>query len=305
MIGCVPPVAPTTRIKPDAIGNTPLVERGGSVPRLRAHRGQAGVVQPLRSMKTGAKAMIEAAAWTGALRPGGTVVANTAGTTGISLALVATAMDTVPTLFPRTRSARKSWITMRAYGAELTLVPSDQEEDHREAHQDHDLHAAGIGRLSRPLAVEPSSRIGPADAGYEPLGEEMHRQSGGIDALVHCVAPPTRSRARRARPARTKSQSEGVAVEPSESAVLLRKALGAKSHRGIGSDHPPLWRPERWTISRPSRRGGRGDARRLAPQEGIFVAFGGGNVVVAPPRGEAARPGATVGNDLVDPDYVT
>jgi cysteine synthase A len=82
-----------TRYVLDAIGNTPLVELHRVVPP-----GAARVVAKLESANpTGsvkdrvALAMVAGAAADGRLPPGGTVVAYTAGTTGISLALISAA----------------------------------------------------------------------------------------------------------------------------------------------------------------------------------------------------------------------
>ena len=73
----------------DAIGNTPLVEL-----RHLAPDGGARVIAKLESANpTGSMknrmvwAMVERAAASGRLAPGGTVVEYTAGTTGISIAL--------------------------------------------------------------------------------------------------------------------------------------------------------------------------------------------------------------------------
>src|ERR1700694_4798547 len=78
----------------DAIGNTPLVELSRIVPA-----GPARVVAKLESTNpTGsmkdrmARAIVERAAADGRLAPGGTVVEYTAGTTGISLAVVCAAL---------------------------------------------------------------------------------------------------------------------------------------------------------------------------------------------------------------------
>src|SRR3989442_1718993 len=77
----------------DAIGNTPLVELRRLVPA-----GSARIIAKLQSANpTGsmkdrvARAMVERAATDGRLPPGGTVVEYTAGTTGISLALMCAA----------------------------------------------------------------------------------------------------------------------------------------------------------------------------------------------------------------------
>ena len=78
----------------DAIGNTPLVDLRRIVPE-----GSARIVAKLESANpTGsrkdrlARMIVERAAAAGRLPPGGTVVEYTAGTTGISLALVASAL---------------------------------------------------------------------------------------------------------------------------------------------------------------------------------------------------------------------
>ncbi|WP_426034827.1 pyridoxal-phosphate dependent enzyme [Cypionkella sp. TWP1-2-1b2] len=77
----------------DAIGNTPLVELRRIVPD-----GSARIVaklesaNPTGSMKDRLARMIVQRAAAGRLPPGGTVVEYTAGTTGISLALVASAL---------------------------------------------------------------------------------------------------------------------------------------------------------------------------------------------------------------------
>jgi cysteine synthase A len=108
----------------DAIGNTPLVELRRVVPP-----GSARVVAKLESANpTGsmkdrvARAMVERAAADGRLPPGGTVVEYTAGTTGVSLALICAAQGyRAHFVFSDAFSEEKRY-TMRAYGAELTDV---------------------------------------------------------------------------------------------------------------------------------------------------------------------------------------
>src|SRR5437867_7861236 len=111
----------------DSIGNTPLVELHRIVPA-----GSARVVAKLESANpTGsmkdrmARALIERAAAAGRLSPGGTVVEYTAGTTGISLALVCAALGyQAHMVFSDAFSDEKRY-TMLAYGARITDVPSD------------------------------------------------------------------------------------------------------------------------------------------------------------------------------------
>jgi cysteine synthase A len=111
----------------DGIGNTPLVELRHVVPE-----GSARVVvklestNPTGSMKDRvARAIVERAAADGRLRPGGTVVEYTAGTTGISLALVCAALGYKAHFVFSDAFSNEKRLTMRAYGAEITDVPSD------------------------------------------------------------------------------------------------------------------------------------------------------------------------------------
>src|SRR5947208_16513952 len=114
----------------EAIGNTPLVELRSVVPK-----GSARIVAKLESANpTGsmkdrlAKALVESAARDGRLVPGGTVVEYTAGTTGISLALVCSALGyKAHFVFSDAFSDEKRY-TMRAYGAEITDVRSDDKK---------------------------------------------------------------------------------------------------------------------------------------------------------------------------------
>jgi cysteine synthase A len=76
-----------------AIGNTPVVQLQRMVP---AGSGRVLIklesANPTGSMKDRvAKAMVEAALASGRLKPGGTVVEYTGGTTGVSLAFVCAA----------------------------------------------------------------------------------------------------------------------------------------------------------------------------------------------------------------------
>ncbi|MEO6292321.1 MAG: pyridoxal-phosphate dependent enzyme, partial [Burkholderiaceae bacterium] len=113
-----------------AIGNTPLVELQKVVPP-----GSARIVaklewaNPTGSMKDlMAQAAIEHAEADGRLRPGGTVVEYTAGTTGISLAFVCAVRGyALEVVFSDAFSEEKRR-TMRAFGARITDVPSENKK---------------------------------------------------------------------------------------------------------------------------------------------------------------------------------
>src|SRR5260370_9506021 len=127
----------------EAIGNTPLVELRRVVPpggaRVSAKLESAN---PTGSMKDRvALAMVTAAAADGRLPPGGTVVEYTSGTTGISLALISAARGyKAHFVFSDAFSEEKRW-TMRAYGAQVTDVPSD--------------HGKITARLIKPMIAPP------------------------------------------------------------------------------------------------------------------------------------------------------
>src|SRR5512135_2523120 len=111
----------------NAIGNTPLVQLRKVVPP-----GSARVfvklefANPTGSMKDRmARAAIEGAEAQGRLRPGGTVVEYTGGTTGISLAFVCAAKGYKSQIVFSDAFSEEKAQMMRALGAEITMVPSN------------------------------------------------------------------------------------------------------------------------------------------------------------------------------------
>jgi cysteine synthase A len=288
-----------------AIGDTPLVALRRVVPA-----GSARVVAKLESANpTGsmkdrmARAAIEAAGASGRLRPGGTVVEYTGGSTGVSLAFVCAARGyPMEVVFSDAFSEEKG-LTMRALGARLTVVPSGGTG----------ITEALIRRMIE-TAREISARPGAfwtdqlnnhdAVAGYDALGEELWEQTGGaVDALVHVVgtAHSLHGVARALR--RHRPGLLVAAVEPSESAVLSGGPSGAHRIDGIGLGFvPPLWHADEVDeILTVSTDEARAMARRLAREEGILAGTStGANVVAALRVAERLGPAATVATIVVD-----
>ena len=289
----------------DAIGNTPLVALRKIVPS-----GAARIVAKLESANpTGsmkdrmALAAINAAAADGRLPPGGTVVEYTAGTTGISLALVCAAKGyRLEIVFSDAFSEEKG-LTMRAFGANLTIVPSDNKK----------ITQALIKRMietAREISKRPgvfwTDQLNNHDAigGYHALGDELWTQTGGkVDAFVHSVST-AHSIHGTARVLRRHNPAVHVAaVEPAESAVLSGGPSGSHKIEGIGIGFvPPLWNPkevdEILTVTTDEAKA---MARRLAREEGIFAgASTGANIVAALRVAERLGPGATVATIIVD-----
>jgi len=289
----------------DAIGNTPLVELRHVVPA-----GSARVVvklesaNPTGSMKDRmARALIECAARDGRLSPRGTVVEYTAGTTGISLAFVCAALGyRAHFVFSDAFSEEKRY-TMRAYGAEITDVPSDGKKISEQLIKKMISTAGEISR--RPghwWCDQLNNRDG--EGGYHPLGEELWQQSGHrVDAFVHAVST-AHSIHGTAHALRSRNpQLRVFAVEPAESAVLSGKPSGSHRIEGIGIGFiPPLWKPrEVDEILAVTTEEAKGMARRLATEEAIFAGTSTGANVVAAVR-VATRLGAdaTVATIAVD-----
>jgi cysteine synthase A len=289
----------------DAIGNTPLVELRHVVPP-----GSARIVAKLESANpTGAmkdrvaQAMVAAAAADGRLEPGGTVVEYTGGTTGVSLALICAALGYKAHFVSSDAFSEEKQHTMRAYGAQLTLVPSDKKKT-------TELLIKGMIARADELSRRPghwycdqlNNRDG--EAGYHPLGEEMWTQSGGgVDAFVQSVGTAHSLHGTAHALRRHNPRVHVVAAEPAESPVLSGKAPGGHQIEGIGIGFlPPLWRRDEVNeILTATTAESNAMARRLAREEGIFAGTSTGlNVIAALQVARRLGAGATVGTIIID-----
>ena len=287
-----------------AIGNTPLVQLGKVVPA-----GSARVVAKLETANpTGgmkdrmALSAIDAAETSGRLRPGGTVVEYTGGTTGVSLALVCAARGYRMEIVYSDAFSEEKGLTMRALGANVTIVPSEHKR----------INEALIKRMietAREISTKPGTfwtdQLNNHDAitGYHALGDELWTQTdGAIDAFVQSVGT-AHSIHGVARALRAHKPLRVVAVEPAESAVLSGGRSGSHRIEGIGIGFvPPLWHPDEVDeIMTVSTDDAMVMARRLAREEGIFAGTStGANVVAALRVAERLGTGATVATIIVD-----
>lgn len=209
----------------DAIGNTPLVELRQIVPK-----GSARIVAKLESANpTGsmkdrlARTIIDRAAVAGRLPPGGTVVEYTAGTTGISLALVASALGYRTHFVFSDAFSDEKRVTMRAYGAEITDVISDRKQITKELIQAMIAKAGEISQQAGHWWADQLRNEDGAD-GYAGLGEEIWSQAGGeVEAVVHTVSTAHSIHGMSRALRRHRPDLAVFAVEPAESAVLSGK----------------------------------------------------------------------------------
>ena len=292
----------------DAIGNTPIIELTKVTSRSGARvLAKLEWANPTGSMKDRmARTAIESAESSGRLAPGGTVVEYTAGTTGISLALVCAAKGYgLEIVFSDAFSDEKRR-TMQAFGARITDVKSDGGQ----------ITKALIKEMIR-TAGELSAKPGhwwcdqlnnhDAVAGYFPLGHEIWEQSDGtIDAFVHSVSTAHSIHGVTKALWQHRREIHITAVEPAESAVLSGQPSGSHKIEGIGIGFiPPLWEPQLVDdIEVVSTDEAKDMARRLAREEGIFAGpSSGANVVAALRVAERLGRGKTVVTIIVDSGF--
>lgn len=289
----------------ELIGNTPLVKLRRVVPPGCAEVFVKVESQnPTGSMKDRmAQSMIAGAESDGRLKPGGSVVEYSSGSTGASLALVCGAKGYRLRIVTSDAFSRDKLTQMAAFGAELTIVPSE----------DGLITKALIQSLiakAKEFSQEPGTywtdQLNNADsiAGYHPLGEEIWEQTDGrVDAFVQSVGTSASLRGTASVLRRHNPGLRVVAVEPGESAVLSGGQPGAHLIEGIGIGYtPPMWDsalPDE--IVPVSTAEAEDMARRLAREEGLFAGTSAGaNVLAAIRVGQRLGPTARIATLLVD-----
>ena len=230
----------------DAVGNTSLVELRRIVPPLSARvfvklEGE----NPTGSMKDRmARAVVAKAEADGRLKKGGTVVEYTGGSTGTSLAFVCAAKGYRVRIVTSDAFSKEKRDHMAAFGAEVTLVPSEGGLATKQLFLDM---IEAVRSMSREDGVWWNDQLRNADsiAGYASLGEEIWSQTNGtVDAFVQSVGTSASLRGVAAVLRPRKPGVRIVAVEPAESAVLSGGPPGAHGIEGIGiGAPPPLWEP--------------------------------------------------------------
>jgi cysteine synthase A len=286
------------------IGRTPLVRLRRLVPD-----GSAEVVVKLEYFNpTGsykdrmALAMIEGAERTGALRPGMRVVEYTGGSTGSSLAMVCAMKGYRFHPLSSDAFAAEKLDTMRAFGADLEIVPSD---GGKVTPALFDRFKARIAELTTDPNTFWTNQFNNADAldGYAAIGRELIAQVGRVDAFVGAVGTAGMlvgvSKALKAADAATRI----VALEPSTSPFLTTGSGGPHRVEGTAAG---FWPPHLVDGSYDEARAideneGRAMARRAARGEGIFAGTSTGlNLVGALQLARELGPGRIVATVAVD-----
>jgi len=158
----------------NCIGNTPLVRLNAASEETGCEiLGKAEFLNPGGSVKDrAALGMILAARESGRLRPGGVIVEGTAGNTGIGLAMVGSALGhRTVIVMPDNQSASKIQ-TLRAYGAEVRLIPAVPYRN-----PEHFVHTSG--RLAAELDEREERGAFWANQFENLANREFHEQTTG------------------------------------------------------------------------------------------------------------------------------
>ncbi|MDE5679097.1 MAG: cysteine synthase A, partial [Lachnospiraceae bacterium] len=221
------------------IGKTPLLELAHIE---KEYDLQAKVVakleyfNPAGSVKDRvARAMIDEAERTGALKEGSVIIEPTSGNTGIGLAAVAAARGyRIIIVMPETMSVERRQL-MKAYGAELVL--SEGSKGMKGAIAKAEELAKEI-----PDSCIPGQFDNPANpkAHYEHTGPEILEDTDGeIDIFVAGVGTGGTVTGVGKYLKEKKPDVKIVAVEPASSAVLSTGVAGAHKIQGIGAGFVP------------------------------------------------------------------
>ncbi|HEY7139870.1 MAG TPA: cysteine synthase family protein [Methylomirabilota bacterium] len=240
---------------------------------------------PTGSMKDRmALAMVEAAEADGRLRPGGSVVEYSGGSTGVSLAFVCAAKRIPLQIVTSEAFSREKRDHMKAFGARLTLVHSPTGGTTKAL-------TLEMIETARSLASAPGSywtdQLNNTDqlSCYERMADEIWEQTGGrIAAFVQSVGSAGSLRGISTRLRAHDAAVHVVAVEPEESAVLSGRPSGSHRIEGTGAGFVvPLWSDALADeVQMVSTADAMATARRLARDEGIFAGTStGANVAAA------------------------
>ncbi len=253
---------------------------------------------PTGSMKDRmALAMIEAAERDGRLKPGGSVVEYTGGSTGVSLAQVCAVKGYRLHIVTSDAFAREKLTHMRLLGAELTVIPSESGRMTEKLTKDM-IEAARVIAAETGAFWTDQMRNTDQLAAYDRLADEIWEQTGErIDAFVQSVGTAASLRGTGEALLRRDPRIALIAVEPAESAVLSGGPTGAHKIDGVGAGYiVPLWRADLVDAIEPvSTAEATAMALRLAREEGLFAGTStGGNVAAALRLAERLGAGATI-----------
>ena len=221
------------------IGHTPLLELTHIEKELDLKAkilAKLEYFNPAGSVKDRiAKAMIDAAERSGALKPGSVIIEPTSGNTGIGLASVAAARGyRIIIVMPETMSVERRQL-MKAYGAELVLTEGAKGMKGAIAKAEELFHEI-------PNSFVPGQFVNPANptAHRETTGPEIWEDTDGkVDYFVAGVGTGGTITGVGEYLKSQNAAVKVVAVEPATSPVLSKGTSGAHKIQGIGAGFVP------------------------------------------------------------------
>ena len=268
------------------IGNTPIVQLQKIVPQNSADVFiKLEYFNPTGSYKDRmALAMIEEAEKRGDLRPGMTVVEYTGGSTGSSLAFICAVKGYKFKVVSSDAYAKEKLNTMRAFGAELEIIPSQNGKITPDLIPRMIERAKHIAQADNTYATDQFNNTDSLK-GYAQIGYELLQQMAKpIDAFCGGVGTAGMLMGVAHTFREANAQTRIVALEPGTSAIISTGIAGTHHVEGIGVGFvPPLLDKDYYDEARGIDEAQAQEmAKRLAREEGIFSGTSTGlNVVGA------------------------
>jgi cysteine synthase A len=289
----------------DCIGNTSLLPLRKIAPKNGARiLLKIESENPTGSMKDRmALAMIEAAEADGRVRPGGSVVEYTGGSTGVSLALICAVKGYPLHIVSSDAFSQEKLDHMRILGAELQIVRSESGGMTEKLTRDMVEAARVITEQTGGFWTDQLKNTDQLSA-YHAMADEIWNQTdGNIDGFVQMVGTAASLRGIGERLRSHRNQIRNVGVEPSESAVLSGGKPGAHKIDGVGAGFVvPLWKDGiADQVETVSTEEATAMALRLGREEGLFAGTStGGNIIAALRLAEQLGPEATIVTVMCD-----
>jgi cysteine synthase A len=289
----------------ECIGNTSLLPLRKILPKNGARiLLKLESENPTGSMKDRmALGMIEAAEADGRLKPGGSVVEYTGGSTGVSLALVCAVKGYPLHIVTSDAFSQEKLDYMRILGAALQIVRSESGGMTEKLTRDMIEAARVITEQTGGFWTDQLKNTDQLPA-YHAMADEIWNQTDGkIDGFVQMVGTAASLRGTGERLRSHRNQIRIVAVEPSESAVLSGGKPGAHKIDGVGAGFVvPLWKDGiADQVETVSTEEATAMALRLAQEEGLFAGTStGGNVIAALRLADGLGPDATIVTIMCD-----
>ncbi len=261
------------------VGRTPLVRINRIIQSKATVLAKLEFYNPAKSVKDRiGVAIIDAAAASGELKPGGTIIEATSGNTGIALAMVGAARGYKVVLTMPDSMSKERRALLRAYGAELVLTPAA--EGMRGAVERSEAIAKERGGV---LARQFANAANPAIHRKTTAEEIWNDTDGQVDVLVAGIGTGGTITGVGQVLKERKPSVKVFGVEPAESPILNGGQPGPHKIQGLGANFVPEILDRTiydGIIDIP------GDtavewARRAAKEEGLLVGISSGAALAA------------------------